>query len=50
MADNIISMDNSFNLPGRKHGIDLAEVVLKGQKSALEPEREELKPRRRKDQ
>jgi hypothetical protein len=49
MADNITSMDNSFKLPTRKHGIDLAEVVRKGQKSALEPEREE-KPPRRKDQ
>jgi hypothetical protein len=38
MAQEIQSLDNSYNLPARKRGIDLGEVVLKGQKNALEPE------------
>ena len=43
--EELPSLDNSFNLPPRKHGIDLGQVVLKGWKSAMEPEEPE---RRRK--
>jgi hypothetical protein len=46
MADQIQNLDNSFNLPARKRGVDLGEVVLKGQKNALEPEAWERTPKK----